>query len=1053
MSSRNQASRCALFVLALPVVALPAPLFAQDPSRESFDVAIGLIQRELFDDAAKQLGRFLRDAPKHPLAPEARYRLGACEEKLGNKARAIDAYVAALEARDLLYRPECRYRLGKLWQEGKKFKDAAQQLAALVDEVEEGHYLRLPAAYALGECLRDAGEGKRAVEVFRQVGASDKDAKGTFGMPALYHAGFVLSKSGQHREAADTFAEAAKKWPQHEARAECLYLAAEACFAAEEWARAVTTYEAAIEAAGPHVAEARNGRAWSLMRLDRQEDAAKAFAELAKLHADTKLAVPGALEAGSLRWQLGQYQEAITTLEGVLGRKDLEAADKARALEVLGLAQLDVDRAKDARLTFQRALQGEIDAAAKARIAFNLGEATSELELWREAADAYGLASNAAMGVKDDALTGDALYGAVVALHELGEHQASVTMAGRIVDALPKHRLAIEARFARAEGLFALKNFDAAQDDYAKLPAGHDLEARASFKHAWCAYLGGRAAEAATRFEAVAASESPFAEEALSLAVLASYQAKDADRALVGADRYYARYKDGGAFLARTERVAAQVLAARDQLDAAATRVARAAAAEKDVAQRDADLLQVAELSFRRRDYEAARASYAKIAKAKDDVGAKALQGLAWCAFELGDDAACATGVEAALAHPAIGDGAASMLELVSSLHHRAGRFDEAEIAARSFLNRFPKHARAPELRYALGVALARRERHAEALEVFAALGRDAKARAALERPDRLDYELAWTLRKLGKEAEALAAFARVADASKDKELAGEARLHLGVAELGKLGAPSDAGKGGVDDASAERLLLAAEGRYRAQALYRLGFARFERGAFDAAAPLFERILALGADDAQSLYDEALFFAGECAYRRGDRQRARDAFVELLKRDPDGRRSSMARLHLGHCDLEDGRAAAAIASLEAWMQKNNDAPVGERARAALWLGRARQARKDHAAAVASYESATKLSDGPIGAEAQFRIGDAWLEAKQRGSAIDAWLKLTILYGHAEWVRKGLLEAGKTYLEDKQAAKAKKLLGEVVERFAESEEARQAKSLLDKLGQD
>ena len=38
-------------------------------------------------------------------------------------------------------------------------------------------------------------------------------------------------------------------------------------------------------------------------------------------------------------------------------------------------------------------------------------------------------------------------------------------------------------------------------------------------------------------------------------------------------------------------------------------------------------------------------------------------------------------------------------------------------------------------------------------------------------------------------------------------------------------------------------------------------------------------------------------------------------------------------------------------------------------------------------------------------------------------------------------------------ETNVSAKAKKLLGEVVERFAESEEARQAKSLLDKLGQD
>ncbi|MCA8971356.1 MAG: tetratricopeptide repeat protein, partial [Planctomycetes bacterium] len=505
------------------------------------------------------------------------------------------------------------------------------------------------------------------------------------------------------------------------------------------------------------------------------------------------------------------------------------------------------------------------------------------------------------------------------------------------------------------------------------------------------------------------------------------------------------------------------------QREAAAARGAGAAAAEKDSGQQEADRLQMGELSFRRGDFEGAAKAYQAIAGEKSEAGAKALQGLAWCAFELGNDEECARYVDAAIAHPRIGDGAPSMLELVSSLHHRAKQFDKAEIAARTFLNRFPKHPRAAEMRYALGVALARRDRNAEALATLEDLAKDGKAVQGLERPDRLWYELAWARRKQNDEKGALAAFAQVAASSKDVELVGEAKLHLGVAELAKLdGDATENGKNGANgspknaaaamsdaeqkqaDARAAELLQATQGRYRAQALYRLGFSRFERGDLEGAAGLFERILALGPDEAQSLFDEALFFAGECAYRRDDRNRARDAFVKLLERNAAGARAPMAKLHLGHVDLEDGRAAAAVRSLEEWILGSKDAPAGDRARAALWLGRARALRKDWDAAVASFEAATKLSDGPLGAEAQYRIGEARRDAGDLDGAIDAWLKLSILYGQPEWVQKGLLASAEGYLAQDQKAKAKKLLGELIERFAKSESAKAARNLLQKL---
>lgn len=1028
-----------------------AELRAQDRARERFDVAIGLLQRELWDEAAKQFRRFLRDSADHPLAPEARYRLGGCEEKLGNPARAIDAYVAALRTRGLRFRPECRYRAGKLLQSAKRYGEAATQLAALVDETEPRHYLRLAGTYALGECLRDGGKPKEALAAFMATAKAERDPAGTFGMPALYHAGFLHTAAGAHADAATCFEQAAQRFAKHEARPECLFLAGEAAFRAEEWQRAARGYRAAIDAGGRFVTDARYGLAWTRVRQDRVEDAIEAFAEVAAKDADSPLASKAQLEQGALLQRLGRARAAIPVLEALLKKSVPSADDRVRALEVLGLAQLDAGLAEDASNTFRTALRAGLDTATKARIAYDLGEALTELEQWRPATQAYDVAVEAGTEAKDVELVGDALYGAAVAFHELEEFGASIARASRIVDAIGAHRLAVEALFARAEGRFALSEWKRAEADYARIDPEHPLREQAVFKHAWCAYLDTRPGVAGDRFEAIAEDKGAFAEESLSLATLARFQAKDTERALVNADRYLVRYKDGK-YLSRTERVAAQVLAQQDKLDAAATRVARAAAAEKDVTKARADRLQVGELLFRRGDYEAAGESYAMIAGESTATGAKALMGLAWCAFELGDDDDCEARIASALAHPKVGDEAASMLELLSSLHHRGKRFDKAEAAARTYLQRYPKHARAGELRYALGVALSRMERHADARRVLEALAADRVAAEKLERPDRLWYELAWARRKSKDETRALEAFAEVLKRSEDVELLGESRLHLGLARLAALGGASDKSKESkaVNDSAAAELLEAVEGRYRAQARYRLGFARFERGDLERAVPLFESILTLGPERSKSLFDEALFFAGECAYRQARRARAREAFENLLQRSPDGARAQLARLHVGHVDLEDGRPAAAIARLDEWIRRGEGEAQGDRAQAHVWLGRARVARKDWKAAITSFQVAEKLSDGPLGAEAQYCIGETHRLAGDRDAAIDAWLKLTILYGQDDWVAKGLLAAGEAYLAQDEKKKARKFLSELVERFGKSGEAQRARALLAKL---
>ncbi len=119
----------------------------------------------------------------------------------------------------------------------------------------------------------------------------------------------------------------------------------------------------------------------------------------------------------------------------------------------------------------------------------------------------------------------------------------------------------------------------------------------------------------------------------------------------------------------------------------------------------------------------------------------------------------------------------------------------------------------------------------------------------------------------------------------------------------------------------------------------------------------------------------------------------------------------------------------------------------EAARGHLALGKARSLRGEYARAEQSYQQVTTLSEGPLGAEAQFLIGEARQKGGNLQGAADAFVKLPILYAHAEWVRKGLLQAGIVYQQLRQPEKAKRFFEELQNKYPQSAEAAAAKSRL------
>jgi len=1002
---------------------------------EDLALALGLLQRGLHEEAKPYLIRFLDAQPRHARAREAWYRLGTCHQEAGDAAKAIDAFGRSLAGGGgFALRAEARYRMGTLQHAGRDHKAAEQQFSALIAEEAEGHYLQAGARYARGECLRDQGDDRGALQSFLDAFKVAKGEQQGFAFPAAYQAGFASLRLGDPATAADHFALARAAAADATAVGECHYLEGDAALRAGQRPRAAQCFGRAIQGGGAFADDATLGLGFCLVEDGDREGALARFQAVVQRYADSPLVPQARLEVGRLLYQEGRAEPARAELSQLLATRGLDPAIQCAGLELRGLASLDAGATEAAAADFAAALPLASDPATVARVRYGQGEAALEAGNWQVALGHFQAAAGEGA---DNGLRGDALYGQSLALHKLGRFDVSQKLAEELLNTLPQHRLADLARFAVAENLFAQKAYARADKAYQGVPADHELRDKATFKRGWCAYLAGDKKLAADRFAAMArggdggVSDPALAEEALSMAALANLEAERPDPALQAADQYRSRYREG-AFLARTERVAARVLRARGDLKGAAARMAVASRAAGDPTEAAADALERAELVYQQGDFEGAQGLYEAVAGRNDSTGARALEGWAWCAFELGDDAKCAELIARGKRHEHIGEARAGLLQLEYALHHRAEKWTEAEAAATAFLRDFDTHERAGEMRYSLGVAQARGGKFAEARKTLT----DAAADPKTPRRDRVFYELAWACRSSKDEPAALAAFAQVAKLSEDPDLKGEAELHLGVAAL-------ESGSG--DAAAISALLSGVQGIYRGRALYRLGFAAFEDKQWRAALQPFLDLVALG--ESEPLYDEGVHMVGACQFEMGDYAPAAERFAALLKRNDKHPRAQDARLMLGECCVRLDRAAQALAPLGQFLAQAGEAPAVQRARAHLWLGKARQAQNQHEQAEAEFQQVIRLSEGPLGAEAQYRVGEARAARRDFDGAADAFVKLPILYSHEEWVRRGLLQAGLTYTQLEQPAKARRFFEELVSRFPESAEATQAKQRL------
>lgn len=1028
---------CALLLALAASVLHAAP---QDPAEReatlrSFHAANGLLNRGLYELAAKEYQSFLAEHPGHPQAPTARYGLGVCLYRMNDFAAAAEQLQHAMEdSEDFTFAAEAQTTLG-------------QCLLALERPAE--------AAEAFALVLRRHGDHDLA----------DDAAAGR--VEALHRAGDLAA-------AADAAAEFVERWGKTPLAERVLLFGALSDIAGQEHARAAAALGTLLKRfpQGTHAPQAT----LLLAQCEHQQgqlDQAEQHYRIVLGGGDDTLTPDARLGLGVLLLQRGKPEQAEPLLEqAVQTAGDSPRAPEARFHLARALfdtqdydrakAQFDAAAAAGGAFADQAAywsakctLRGDDPAAAADRLAAvveQTPESQRTPELLYDLAVAQARADrheHAARTLRqflkqhaDHTLVADALYLLANCEHQLGHYPESDEACRQFLEKHARHSASARVSFLSAENALLGGDDERAASAYQaflkRFPA--DPQATlARFRLGMALYRLGRVDEAATALNALPGEslEDPAFAPALLVLGEIAVQRGEWKQATLHLTRFLATHPSDaadGAWL----KLGIAYARERNWTEASSA-LRRLVEQFPDSPHRTQALFELGQVHVAQGDTESATRCFADVLEAPghERFAPYALNHLAALATQAGKPEQ-ATGYLERLEQDYAGSPVeAEGLLSLATVRLADGRYKEAEAALSRLIDSHPKFARLAEARAHRAIALARQQRCDDALREM-----DRAERGQL--PDALraslHYERAWCLRQLDRPEDAAHAYQTMLDMP--REAVGPLRDH---AALELAGLEMDAKR---YDAAAELLepLLEAEpadAQLAEQALYRLGLCRFEQARLEDAAELLTRFATRF--PSSDVVASALFYGGEALVRL-DRH---DAAVPLLERLTTEYPADPA------CEAALLRLGEALAALQHWPKSERvfadylaRFPEGKQwYQAAFGLGWAREHQQRYDEAMQAYRDVTARHQGPTAARAQFQIGECLYAKKQYDEAARELLKVDILYAYPEWSAAALFEAGRCLEELGREEEARAQFTAVAEKYGDTDWARMASQRL------
>ncbi len=341
----------------------------------------------------------------------------------------------------------------------------------------------------------------------------------------------------------------------------------------------------------------------------------------------------------------------------------------------------------------------------------------------------------------------------------------------------------------------------------------------------------------------------------------------------------------------------------------------------------------------------------------------------------------------------------------------------EAQAAHQKFISNYPSDAKLDQATFYLGKAMAKQNQWDPALAQFAKLAAMTKSKLR----DRALYESAWAEKMAGRPAKAMGHYVTLLTKFPQSELLEASTFELAELEF----EAAEKGAAAQYDAAIGRLTeLVAKTKdpsLLSRAHYRLGWCHFNKEAFDLAVKSFETVLA--GQPPKEIILPAAYQAGEARLKRKEFKEAMANYQKAFAADPsDETLHEQAQLRLGE---SQGLTAAWPASEVTYAKFIASYPTHDFIRKAhLGLGWAQENQKKYELAITSYEKVTESGEpDEDGARAQFQIGECYLAQDDYNNAIKGFIRVTISYGHKEWISKALLEMGHTLDRQGDALKA------------------------------
>jgi len=224
---------------------------------------------------------------------------------------------------------------------------------------------------------------------------------------------------------------------------------------------------------------------------------------------------------------------------------------------------------------------------------------------------------------------------------------------------------------------------------------------------------------------------------------------------------------------------------------------------------------------------------------------------------------------------------------------------------------------------------------------------------------------------------------------------------------------------------------------------YNLGLARYnlgladQPGQFDASAEAFESLIEKYPDFAN--LPEAIFYAGECYYKRGAKQKAADKYALLIEKKPNHPLVPQALLALGVAQADQGTKEGFTAALGSYdkLLARTDLDAMTTAEGQMWRGDALFGLNKYNDAAKAFTAAAGAAGFSMADYATLRKADALAGLGKYAEAADTYASLITSFPQSGYVPLCQLEAGKKYFAAGQYDKSRTYLADVIAAGGES----------------